>query len=73
MPLYEFDCLTCRLRFETLVPLSKIDGIRCPDCSSGRIKKRLSSFGIGGGGSRIRKSGSACESCTSSNCSTCGQ
>ena len=73
MPLYEFDCLSCELRFETLVPLGKIEAVRCPSCSSGRITKRLSSFGIGGGGSRIKKSGSACVGCTSSNCSTCEQ
>lgn len=73
MPLYEFDCLSCRQRFETLVSFAKIDSVLCPACSSGRVKKLLSSFGIGGGASRTGKSGSGCAGCTSSNCGTCGQ
>jgi putative FmdB family regulatory protein len=73
MPLYEFDCLSCAGRFETLVSFGKEDEVSCPACSSRLVRKRLSTFGIGGGGSRLKKSGSSCAGCTSSNCSTCGQ
>ena len=73
MPLYEFDCPDCSKRFEVIIPYSRLADVVCPSCSGARVRKCVSGFGIGGGGSRIRNAGKGCEGCTSTNCGTCGQ
>ncbi|HAR36314.1 MAG TPA: hypothetical protein DCR87_05315 [Acidobacteria bacterium] len=71
MPIYEYLCLNCHKRFEILVNLNSEVKITCPDCRSDRVKKLVSAFGIGGGGSRIKSGGSGCSTCSSHSCSTC--
>jgi putative FmdB family regulatory protein len=70
MPIYEFICEHCELRFEELVRNG--DRPRCPECSTNDIRRLLSSFAVhsasanlGGGG------GKSCGSCGSSSCGTC--
>lgn len=41
MPIYEFECESCRNRFEELVP-SGTESIACPKCGSERTRRRLS-------------------------------
>ena len=55
MPIYEFICEHCELRFEELVRNG--DKPRCPECSTNDIRRMLSSFAVhstsanlGGGG-----------------------
>jgi putative FmdB family regulatory protein len=82
MPIYEYICPKCHIRFEKLLPLSRSgEDTGCPKCKS-RSGRAISKFvsragsdmgmldhmpsGGGGGG------GGSCGSCSSSNCSTCG-
>ncbi|MBN2199188.1 MAG: zinc ribbon domain-containing protein [Candidatus Aminicenantes bacterium] len=71
MPLYEFSCRRCGCRFESLVRLGEEKNVRCRSCQSEDVEKLLSSFGIGGGRSRLTTSSSSCGTCTSKSCSTC--
>ncbi|MCX5994030.1 MAG: zinc ribbon domain-containing protein [Chloroflexi bacterium] len=79
MPIYEYICPRCHIRFEQLLPLSRSgEDTDCPACKS-RCGRAISKFvsrassdmsmldhvPSGGGGS-------SCGGCTSSNCSTCG-
>ena len=76
MPIYEYVCPACKLKFQMLRPMSRSnENAACPECKkeSGRV---VSSFAccstdstgmtsaIGGGGS--------CGGCSSSSCATCG-
>ncbi len=70
MPLYEFNCESCKKRFEVLVRLGGEKDVRCDTCG-GPVRKLISAFGIGGGSSRIKDSGHSCSSCASHSCSTC--
>ena len=70
MPIYEFICEHCELRFEVLVRNG--DKPHCPECDTGDVRRLLSSFavhstsaGLGGGG------GKSCSSCAGSSCATC--
>ncbi|MBC7361311.1 MAG: zinc ribbon domain-containing protein [Candidatus Aminicenantes bacterium] len=71
MPIYEYICLKCQHKFECLVNLNKETKVICPKCQSDQVKRLISSFGIGGGGSRIKSGSGGCSSCSSSTCSTC--
>lgn len=71
MPIYEFYCENCQKKLEVLVRLGSQEKITCPNCSSDRVKRLVSSFGIGGGGSRVKNNSSGCSTCSSHSCSTC--
>jgi len=71
MPIYEFICRKCGRRFECLVPMGRERDAACPDCGAADPRKLLSSFGIGGGASRLKTASSGCASCSSKSCSTC--
>jgi putative FmdB family regulatory protein len=79
MPIYEYTCPKCHIRFEQMRSMSMSEeDADCPKCKvrSGRaISKFVSRAGSdmsmldhmpSGGG------GNSCGGCTSSNCSTCG-
>ncbi|MCK4431122.1 MAG: zinc ribbon domain-containing protein [Candidatus Aminicenantes bacterium] len=70
MPIYEFTCKRCGKRFETLVSIGAEKKVSCLECGSKDVQKLFSSFGIGGGSSRISSSNS-CPTCTTTTCSTC--
>lgn len=44
MPIYEFACSQCGRAFEELVSISKINEVVCPQCGSGQVKKKMSTF-----------------------------
>jgi putative FmdB family regulatory protein len=44
MPLYEFECLSCRHEFEALVRGS--DRPACPACGSQELQRLASAFGV---------------------------
>jgi len=71
MPIYEFICQKCCHQFESLVRLGGEKGVTCPQCRSGEVKKLCSSFGIGGGASRLKSASASCTSCATKTCSTC--
>ena len=45
MPLYEYECLQCSVRFEKLVRRWG-DGVSCPACESASVEKQLSTFAV---------------------------
>jgi putative FmdB family regulatory protein len=71
MPIYEFLCRSCGTLFERLVSLNGVHGVSCSECGSADVEKKPSTFGIGGGGGRIKAASSSCSSCSSHSCSTC--
>jgi len=71
MPLYEFKCQACGRRFEALVRIGGENGVCCLACGGREVNKLVSGFGIGGGASRLKSTGSGCATCSSSSCSTC--
>jgi putative FmdB family regulatory protein len=51
MPIFEFHCRGCGLKFEELMTYAQMqsDEIACPDCGSGEIVRGLSAFSTGSG------------------------
>lgn len=47
MPIYEFQCKDCDVRFETLVRSHDVPG--CPECSSENLDKLISAHAVGSG------------------------
>ena len=77
MPLYEYVCPDCKLKFEKIRPLSQADqSVPCPNCR-GEARKVMSTFacfskGADGEMSAFNIGGGSCAGCSSSNCSSCG-
>lgn len=71
MPIYEYVCRACGSRFEALVRIGKEGDVRCEACQSPDVRKLLSAFGIGGGGSRLKAASSGCSTCHGHSCATC--
>ena len=47
MPIYEYECQSCKSRFEKLVKtMSEPAGVECPKCGSTRTDKALSAFAV---------------------------
>ena len=76
MPIYEYVCPECKLKFEQMRPLSQADeDSPCPQCHkpAKRVFSRFASFSRGDDGSTTPLSGgSPCSTCGSTDCSTCG-
>lgn len=72
MPIYEYDCLKCKLKFDYLVRSSSED-INCPHCGSHDLKRLVSAFAFASKDKQgnITSSSSGCGSCSSHNCSSC--
>ncbi len=72
MPIYEYACSDCGLKFEKLV-MRQNQEINCPDCSKANVKRLMSAcnFGSSDGSVQPAVSQSSCSSCTSTNCSSC--
>jgi len=65
MPIYEYDCRGCGARFDKLVFLAAQPmPVRCPDCSSDQVSKRLSLIASASG--RPAEGAGASSSCTTS-------
>ena len=52
MPIYEFECSSCGVRFDRLQKLSDPDPQACPDCGGSQIKRRVTApaFRLSGSG-----------------------
>lgn len=70
MPIFEYACADCAENFEKLIFGSQV--VLCPNCSSGNIKKKMSSFGMSGGERTTAGASSGCTSCSKGSCSSCG-
>lgn len=77
MPLYEYTCADCGLKFEKLRPMSKADApANCAQCGSTHTSRAISLFSAiskgGNGGSRsVAGTGNGCGSCARTSCATC--
>lgn len=72
MPVYEYICQKCQLKFDYLVRSSQ-DEIVCPRCNRKDLKRLISTFSFSSkdaGGNTTGSSG-GCGGCASHNCSTC--
>ena len=50
MPIYEYKCESCGGHHEQLRRMSEADdGVSCPKCDSGDVKRQLSSFATNSG------------------------
>jgi len=71
MPIYEYFCSSCKLKFELLRPMSQAGEVAlCPSCGGG-AQRVLSLFSRSSEGASASGGGSPCSSCTSSTCSSC--
>lgn len=72
MPVYEYICLKCNLKFDFLVR-STGEVILCPKCAGKDLKKLVSSFAFNSkdASGNITSSSSGCGSCSSHNCASC--
>jgi len=77
MPIYEFCCKKCCSEFEELVSSSRaITRMKCPQCGSTRVEKKMSMFGMSGVEKPVTSvkgtgSGSGCTSCRTKKCGSC--
>ena len=71
MPIYEYRCEGCDIKFEKLV-MGASTQVACPSCRSAEVEKVPSVFGFSSGGKSVGSRGSSgCESCASGSCSNC--
>lgn len=73
MPIYEYYCEDCHKKFDAMRPMSKADApIECEHCHSRRTSRQLSTFATPGQRGESGGSRSACASCSSHTCTSCG-
>jgi len=78
MPLYEYHCTYCNLRFEALRALGEGDTpMSCPRCDAQNTHRVVSTFAAisrSGGESRMiaGSQGGGCASCSGGHCASCG-
>ena len=74
MPIYEYVCSDCKLKFEMLRPMRQAEeDALCPGCGA-CAKRVLSVFSRSSEGSLVPDvsgGASACSTCSSNTCSTC--
>ncbi len=77
MPIYEYVCSTCGLKFELLRSFNQANaGAPCPRCKNSAVRK-LSTFAsfsrnAAGESAPIAGTGHSCGSCGATSCGTCG-
>ena len=71
MPLFEYVCIECGSEFEKIVPTSKTK-VKCAQCSSAKVEKKLSVFAVAGGGSEPAFDGPGCGTCGADQPGMCG-
>lgn len=54
MPIREYECEDCRLKFETIELGSESETVNCPRCNSENVEKKFSMF------SSLPHDGSSC-------------
>lgn len=75
MPIYEYICLDCGERFETLRSMKDADtAIACQKCAGERTTRQISVFYAQSGGRVVAGTATAsgCGGCAGGSCSTCG-
>ncbi|MEW6567365.1 MAG: zinc ribbon domain-containing protein [Chloroflexota bacterium] len=73
MPIYEYICLDCGMRFDALRLMAEADApIRCSQCESDHTSRTISLFAAHSDGKLVAGGGGGCASCGGGSCSTCG-
>lgn len=77
MPLYEYYCADCKIKFEALRKMSQADDpIACVRCRGMNTTRAISAFAAlskeAGGGTRSLGGASGCAACSASSCAACG-
>lgn len=71
MPIYEYLCSNCKLKFELIRPMSQSgEGAPCPSCGSS-AQRVLSLFSRRLEGTPASGGSSPCTTCSADTCSTC--
>ncbi len=75
MPLYEYRCKVCKIKFDLLRRFGDADAPACcPECGGYETQRSLSRvIALRGGGGEGAESagGGSCAGCSSSNCAGC--
>jgi putative FmdB family regulatory protein len=75
MPIYEYVCLDCETRFDSLRSMKEADSpIPCPKCHVEHTTRCVSVFFANSSGRVVAGSSSAsgCGGCTAGSCAGCG-
>ncbi|MFW6150728.1 MAG: zinc ribbon domain-containing protein [Chloroflexota bacterium] len=76
MPLYEYFCPDCRLKFELLRPVAQAtERAPCPRCAAptDRAVSAFCAVSRDTDGHTMPAGGSSCGTCSGLSCATCGQ
>ena len=73
MPVYEYECKNCGLKFETMRSMKDADlPIHCQSCNSPKTKRALSvCFSHSEGKEISHQPASSCTHCSGGSCSNC--
>lgn len=72
MPIYEYICLDCNERFETLRPMNEADTpIDCELCTGNQTSRVLTVFYAKSSDRAITGGTAGCNTCSSHACATC--
>lgn len=75
MPIYEYLCLDCEKKFETVRPMSQADApLNCQACGGGHVKRQVAVFYARSGGHSVAGTSGGCgcdSSCSGGNCAGC--
>jgi putative FmdB family regulatory protein len=63
MPLYEYFCEPCQLKFEQITSISDLERGKCPKCADLSTKKLFSRFAVGGQGDLRESTLHGCHEC----------
>jgi putative FmdB family regulatory protein len=74
MPIYEYACRRCEVKFEILHRSSEERKPVCPKCGAEEISRLFSVFGFSSGGNFVASTSKdqGCSTCRSKDCSSCG-
>ena len=74
MPIYEYACPSCEIKFELLRPMSQAnEEASCPRCqqSAERVLSNFACFSTDESGLASSIGGNSCASCSATSCDTC--
>ena len=72
MPIYEYVCLDCGEKFETLRAMKDSDApIACQECASYHTSRTIAVFYAQSSGRVISGGQSSCVNCSSNSCASC--
>ena len=74
MPIYEYACPDCEVKFELLRPLSQSsEAATCPHCqqTAERVLSTFASFSTDESGLTSPVGGNPCAGCAATSCDTC--